>query len=288
MKRSRGFTLIELLVVVAIIALLVSILLPTLGRAKELAKQAMCRANLKGIGSAWALYQNENRDMPPILPDILQTTYGSTGDYRADLTMGNQCNAATLGEGAQQNLCLLVKIGTVSWKMFLCPSVGKQPADRSGNDRRYGLGETVSGAKKSYIDYGIQVPYSVSTSSEDAGFNACPLLITTEPGVVILGDQAPDGNLRQQWSPNHPNDGESVLYFGGNVKFTKLKLDNGDRNIAGWGRNNIYTRDVWVDEDPADGTPELSDYGTENKMPVRDINDNVVLGRFDTVLYAWK
>lgn len=51
-----GFTLIELLVVVSIIALLIAILLPSLKRAREQAKAAVCSANLKGIATASATY----------------------------------------------------------------------------------------------------------------------------------------------------------------------------------------------------------------------------------------
>ena len=47
---KKGFTLIELLVVVSIIALLVSILMPALNKAKELAKLTMCMSNLKQMG----------------------------------------------------------------------------------------------------------------------------------------------------------------------------------------------------------------------------------------------
>jgi prepilin-type N-terminal cleavage/methylation domain-containing protein/prepilin-type processing-associated H-X9-DG protein len=62
MKRHfrPGFTLIELLVVVAIIALLIAILLPSLGKAKMMAMRTRCGTVLKGWGTAVATYQAEN------------------------------------------------------------------------------------------------------------------------------------------------------------------------------------------------------------------------------------
>ena len=59
-RRGLGFTLIELLVVVAIIALLVSILLPSLQQARELAYRAVCMANLHHVGLAQCMYAGEN------------------------------------------------------------------------------------------------------------------------------------------------------------------------------------------------------------------------------------
>jgi prepilin-type N-terminal cleavage/methylation domain-containing protein/prepilin-type processing-associated H-X9-DG protein len=59
--RRRGFTLVELMVVIGIIALLISILMPSLRRAREAASSAACLSNLRQIGLAFATYANDHR-----------------------------------------------------------------------------------------------------------------------------------------------------------------------------------------------------------------------------------
>ncbi|AQQ69856.1 putative major pilin subunit [Limihaloglobus sulfuriphilus] len=60
MKFKKGFTLIELLVVISIIALLMAIMLPALGRARELAKMVVCRSNLKTLVIGSILWSEDN------------------------------------------------------------------------------------------------------------------------------------------------------------------------------------------------------------------------------------
>lgn len=63
--RPRAFTLIELLVVVSIIALLISILMPSLGRARDQSKAVHCLARLKDLANALASYENDSGDLLP-------------------------------------------------------------------------------------------------------------------------------------------------------------------------------------------------------------------------------
>ena len=77
MRSRLAFTLIELLVVIAIISLLVSILLPSLNRAKSLARTVMCVSNVRTINIALTIYVEENTYYPPLQGT---TIYPPTGE----------------------------------------------------------------------------------------------------------------------------------------------------------------------------------------------------------------
>ncbi|MBL9137400.1 MAG: type II secretion system protein [Verrucomicrobiales bacterium] len=61
-----AFTLIELLVVIAIIAILASLLTPTLARSKEMGRRTHCTGNMRQVGLGIKMYQDDNNDRPPL------------------------------------------------------------------------------------------------------------------------------------------------------------------------------------------------------------------------------
>ncbi len=61
----RAFTLVELLVVIGIIALLISIMLPALSKARQQAVTAQCLSNLHQLGLGLVLYQGDNHNLNP-------------------------------------------------------------------------------------------------------------------------------------------------------------------------------------------------------------------------------
>lgn len=121
-RRSRNacsaFTLVELLVVIGIIALLISILLPALAKARQSAATVQCASNLRQIGFACSLYVNDNKGyFPPLV------TFGSWSDpsqywvypYWPDYL------AKYLPHGATHHLDLSGNPNTYN-AVFFCPS----------------------------------------------------------------------------------------------------------------------------------------------------------------------
>ncbi len=89
--KKKGFTLIELLVVISIIALLVSILMPALGRAKEQTRAVVCLSNVKQWGLIFSMYCDDNdgkywldygHDARGVWMPVLREFYGDNGEFR--------------------------------------------------------------------------------------------------------------------------------------------------------------------------------------------------------------
>jgi prepilin-type N-terminal cleavage/methylation domain-containing protein/prepilin-type processing-associated H-X9-DG protein len=105
MSPRRAFTLIELLVVISIIALLIGILLPALGNARQVAKSVQCQSNLRSIGQALYIYAGDHDEvLPPATgessytpwwSDRIQEYIGVSKNPRSGFT----CPSATIDKG---------------------------------------------------------------------------------------------------------------------------------------------------------------------------------------------
>ena len=125
--RRKGFTLVELLVVIGIIALLISILLPALSKARETAYRIKCASNLRQIGQGFAMYQNNFKGVLP--PSVV--FYG----MHLDNAFPPHQTPATPVQGYIHWSSLITNGGldlgdsqflsTTGWEQFQCPSLDK-------------------------------------------------------------------------------------------------------------------------------------------------------------------
>ena len=114
LRRRRAFTLIELLVVIAIIAILASMLLPALSRAKAKGLAASCMSNAKQLQLCWFLYAHDNNDF--IVPNAISDSHAWVDGAGPNLAydLPGATNVLTIKQG------LLFPYNS-QLKIYVCP-----------------------------------------------------------------------------------------------------------------------------------------------------------------------
>jgi prepilin-type N-terminal cleavage/methylation domain-containing protein len=241
--RKKAFTLIELLVVIAIIALLVSILLPSLTRARELAKQTICGTRLSGLGKAFTLYANENRDNYPALED---PDNGFSATIDNDPQSRTKSNFYDNEWGCNiQPLWLMVHDGFVGEDQFACPSDGEHQELEVDTDHNWGFDKWTN------VSYAFQ-PFTpvVDSGGNDAVTNAAPPNTAGQDSAfVLVGDKldvvnSDPSNNNTEWTDNHPGYGGNFLAMNHSVAFKK-----DEHNLVGWNQNCVFLTDIDSDGD---------------------------------------
>jgi prepilin-type N-terminal cleavage/methylation domain-containing protein/prepilin-type processing-associated H-X9-DG protein len=135
-RQEAAFTLVELLVVIGIIAVLVSILLPALNKARRAGEAVACLANLNQLGIASMMYVNEFKVLAPSISNTTGISAGETWDQKLAPYMGIKL-VPVAGSGGQINM--LTPPGTYL-KTLECPS-----------DDRKALASTLGWKLRSYV-----------------------------------------------------------------------------------------------------------------------------------------
>jgi len=124
-RYAQGFTLIEMLLVVSLIALLIALLLPSLSKAREATRRAMCMSNMRQMGNAVFVYSRDFDNWTPNQPRTASNTPGSINDGTRNVSHGqNKTNTNTTDKAAQEVVGKVMKNGYMPEKseIVYCPS----------------------------------------------------------------------------------------------------------------------------------------------------------------------
>ncbi len=227
---SKGFTLIELLVVVAIIAVLISILLPALSQVKEDARKTICGSNLHQVGVGYMMYAMDNSNKGMSMTD----NWGTHGYYLPGRPWTACGYFATY-------LYFAAADGTRSWlghlfpkylqegKIFYCPShIAKLTGDSDANYYPLML-EYMKKGGEGVISTDDQKYLRISYMSRDAeDGKGGAIILDQNPDWAIVADAFGGFCAELADHRNTHKSGHNILYADGSSKYRKHYSNTSD------------------------------------------------------------